>query len=250
MSENPNNSSHFTQGAVQFDLQIGCEGFEAELNEALDRRQDPSTNARLMGHIEDCADCHQLMDEYVLVDDSMKLLKGEVAEILARTAARSKAQSRLKLISGLSLAMLVLLGCLALLPKILSSQPEAITIAELSNAEMVSVAHPAAEAEPIVKAKPAEVVVSVASEKFEATEKSSSVPMEPVDMDLKAAMSGDINALGQQVDLEPGTWDLITTQFQQLEPVIRYSELPGPMRGTVSITWELIKRTLTLSQNE
>lgn len=118
MSQKVNSDdTHFIDDAIYLDVEISCENFESEINEVLDRRQSPEGDRRLVEHAAECEACREIFREYVLVDDSLKLCRGDIERMIAEGANESAPAFRYHAIGILSsIALLVLMGLL-LIPR-------------------------------------------------------------------------------------------------------------------------------------
>jgi len=63
---------------------IDCSNFEDRIHQILDDRLTLTGDDLLMAHVAHCADCEQILKDYETVDDSIKLLPAELAQIIAQ----------------------------------------------------------------------------------------------------------------------------------------------------------------------
>lgn len=72
----------FLRDVVPSDGSVDCQGFENRVNDLLDQRKLPQDDQLLSEHADDCPECFQLLHEYVSVNDSLKLLKEDIAALM------------------------------------------------------------------------------------------------------------------------------------------------------------------------
>ncbi len=92
---------------------LSCEGFEDRVNELLDQRVSPRKDALIQRHSDDCPPCREIMQAYLTVDDSMKLLKADIESILQESQGRDcPRRSQISRVTAIvaSAALIVLLG--------------------------------------------------------------------------------------------------------------------------------------------
>lgn len=244
MNQNVNSKlSHFIDDAIAFEVEVSCENFELQINEALDRRESPRNHARLMEHAADCSDCEQILHEYVSVDDSLKLLKGEIEEILARGPAQPQRRSRFKTIAAVGTAALLLLISLRFIPGPSINSNVAFLSPPVSDPLLEDVVEHLVKshAELDGSVKPMGDAVSISAQSVEFPSNRS---MTPFEMELRASLAREMAALNMSID--EAAWEaFFADNFDQLAPMIRYSSvIPGvrPMQGTVNMTLEFIRR--------
>lgn len=246
MNQNVNSKlSHFIDDAIAFEVEVSCENFELQINEALDRRESPRNHARLMEHAADCSACEQVLHEYVSVDDSLKLLKGEIEEILARGPDQPQRHARFKTIAAIGAAALLLLISLRFIP------------GQSINPNVAFVAPPVSD--PLLEDVVEQMVKSHAEfdgsvEPIDGTMAgstqhvgfASNLAMASFKKDLRSALALEMAALNMSID--EAAWEaFFADNFDQLAPMIRYSSvIPGvrPMQGTVNMTLEFIRRAM------
>lgn len=78
---------------------LDCHAFELRIHQILDDRQPLTGDAPLMEHAGHCAPCRKILQEYESVDDSVKLLPADVAQILALAQENTERQQRPRLAS-------------------------------------------------------------------------------------------------------------------------------------------------------
>ena len=67
---------------------IDCETFEDRVHQLLDQRQPLTNDKSLMVHASQCAPCDEMLSDFHSVDDSIKLLKEDIAQILEQADAK------------------------------------------------------------------------------------------------------------------------------------------------------------------
>ncbi len=72
---------------------LDCSSFEDRIHQVLDDRLTLTGDELLMGHVAHCADCERIFNEYNSVDDSIKLLPAELAEILSQSDIPARKQT-------------------------------------------------------------------------------------------------------------------------------------------------------------
>ena len=61
---------------------LDCRSFENRIHQLLDDRLSLTGDDLLMAHVAKCAECEKILNDYESVDDSIKLLPADLAEIL------------------------------------------------------------------------------------------------------------------------------------------------------------------------
>lgn len=64
--------------------ELDCDNFEERINDVMDQRRLPQEDPLLTRHACECQQCLEILKDYSSVGDSLKLLKKDIAEILAR----------------------------------------------------------------------------------------------------------------------------------------------------------------------
>ncbi|MEL7498795.1 MAG: zf-HC2 domain-containing protein [Planctomycetota bacterium] len=226
-------TSHFIDDAVLLDVDVSCDNFELRVNEALDRRVSPKSDARLAEHAKSCPGCRLVLHEYVSVDDSLRLLKGDIDSILAKhdSHAEKPDHRRLRSIIWVAASALLLLFCLGLMP---------------GNARQPNVSMLSANVHSI---EPPVKQVNAASSNANETKTEANNPATTKRDTYPDSAIQKTPGIGHSA-LDT-SWQNIRSQLGQLEPVLRYSsEFPNvyPVAGTVNITIELIRKTLSRKQ--
>jgi hypothetical protein len=90
---------------------LDCRSFEDRIHQLLDDRLTLTGDDLLMAHAARCAECEKILNDYESVDDSVKLLPAELAEILRESEVKlvspTFASRRLVLLASLA-AMIVI----------------------------------------------------------------------------------------------------------------------------------------------
>ncbi len=74
------------------DCSLDCESFENRLHQLMDQRESLTRDRLLMEHASQCAPCDEMLSDYHCVDDSIKLLKEDIAEILENAQNKQTSQ--------------------------------------------------------------------------------------------------------------------------------------------------------------
>lgn len=92
---------------------LSCEDFEDRVNELLDQRVSPRKDSLIQRHADNCPPCREIMQAYLTVDDSMKLLKADIESMLRESQGRDcPRRSQISRVTAIvaSAALIVLLG--------------------------------------------------------------------------------------------------------------------------------------------
>ena len=208
-------------------VQLDCDGFEERIHDLLDARESLEDDPLLQRHLDDCRICDIVLQEFLDVDDSMKLLQGDVAAILARVDSREKERSRkwrwVTLVG--STAALLLLG-LAFFPDRSGPSSSSAQLVPKS----VTAARPAAT-DSVVPGGEMGVDASNDPGWFESFSPMKSVT-NSISMELPDVAIGEqlINQVGNQLTPLQSVWGMA-------------DEIPGviPMQGTVNATLKIIQ---------
>ncbi len=89
---------------------IDCRNFEDRIHQILDDRLTLTGDDLLMAHVANCADCEKIFNDYDSVDDSIKLLPGDLAHILNKAEQPTPAPfaSRTMVLAASLAAMVVI----------------------------------------------------------------------------------------------------------------------------------------------
>ena len=207
---------------------VTCATFEDRIHDVLDQRQSPGEDRDLLRHAAHCQECDHVLQEYVSVDDSMKLLKGQLDSLLpSQSQVRRGPWRPLITILATAAAVLLLLGLSGMLKFPGQSTPinESVSVAPGLPADAPGSTPPSAEY--------------------------SSPEDEDIDSPFQFLPS-TTTVVSYITGWRQSSWDIpradeVQERINDLPPVLRWSnEIPGvrPFRGTLSVTLELLRQTL------
>lgn len=214
--------------------ELNCETFEDRIHQILDDRLTLTGDPLLMDHASQCAPCESILLEYDAVDDSMKILKEDMNEILSRVDSRNQKRSftqrPLAVLGTLAAALLVFVSAFNTLQPKTNNNPTPIS--PKSVAKKVSTLKPA----------PLSGTLSIGAIKPMTTRVYRPTPdTSPFSPNFKVA-----NTIPRIPTAE--NWSEVTSKLETLEPVLTYSkELPGVQvtKCSIAVTIELLRKSLT-----
>ena len=84
----------FLDQVVFDDARVDCSNFEERVNDLLDMRKRPEEDVLLIEHADKCPKCQQILHEYVSVNDSLKLLKDDIAALMNESSEPKEDERR------------------------------------------------------------------------------------------------------------------------------------------------------------
>ncbi len=208
---------------------LDCHSFEERIHQILDDRLTLTGDELLMAHASDCAECENLLHEYDLVDDSVKLLPADLAELVRESEITPKSQSFAKR----QLAWLVVLAALVVISVTIfhgleNDRPNrSSTVAQSTLAPQFSVVSHQAKLPQRVSVQPS---------RSNQPDTPDSSPFSP-NFSVVDAIPG--------INLPPIPWNEISRSLDQLETVLDFSSrIPSvrPVHCSFNITINLLKR--------
>ena len=220
-------------------IPFSCEEFEDRVNDLLDMRLSPRDDLAVAAHAECCPPCGQLLDDYVAVDDSMKLLKGDIESILRESQNRPspKLGRKWRLVAFVSSTAALLLVLLNLT----INQPDVPEVAVLDAAKQAALA-------PTTNTRSHTQGTWSGSPGFPYQfSQALSALASNIDLDSTVIGNPGINFT------ETGPWEEMSESLGGLESVLQLSsEIPGvrPVRGTMGIAIDYIRRALQQNKTD
>ena len=214
---------------------LNCRSFEDRIHQILDDRLTLTGDDLLMAHAARCAACEHILKDYDSVDDSVKLLPADLADILREADANrdSAASPSRRLVVLASLAAMIVVS-LNVFHRLNNQQPtEPASVIRVASAPLLAAVSPKSDN----RRK------SLASQPHRPT---------PDTSPFHKNFSIDSSILRINFPTVP-TWGDISDSLDPLEPVLTYSsKIPAvrPVHCSLNATINLLKQSFSKSDQK
>ena len=218
---------------------LNCRSFEDRIHQILDDRLTLTGDDLLMAHAARCADCEQILNDYDSVDDSVKLLPADLAEILREADAKrvSPAFASRRLVVLASLAAMIVIS-LNIFHGLNNEPPiQSASVAHVASAPLLAIATLEADNQRL----------PIATQPQRPTPDTS-----PFSKNFSVENSILSINLPTTLPAVP-TWGDISKSLDPLEPVLTYSsKIPAvrPVHCSLNATINLLKQSFSKSDQK
>jgi hypothetical protein len=208
---------------------LDCSSFEDRIHQILDDRLTITGDELLMSHAAQCAECEKTLNDYDSVDDSIKLLPEEIAQILSQADAKLSERRHAYPSDTRGLAWVTAVAALMFIAfNLLIGPTEPTPSPDLASRSFNEIAP----------------TPSLAI----ATPSAASQTRKRVTLDTSPFSPNFSFAISLPTIPEVPTWDQIAESLDPLEPVMTYSaKIPAisSVHCSLNATFNLIKKSFT-----